>query len=67
MEVDDVGAHAIQEVLRVRDEYKDSLEPDKKNWDEEKRLLDTCRDDIERELTTWALPPTTHKRPDPSG
>lgn len=27
MKVGDVGAHAVQEVLRVRDQHKDSLEP----------------------------------------
>lgn len=31
MEVDDVGAHAVQEVLRVRDQHEDSLEPKEKN------------------------------------
>lgn len=34
MQVDDVGAHTIQEVLRVRDEHEDSLEPDNKEQDE---------------------------------
>lgn len=28
MQVDDVGAHTVQEVLRMGYEYKDSLEPD---------------------------------------
>lgn len=30
MQVDDVSAHTIQEVLRVRNEHEDSLETDKK-------------------------------------
>lgn len=29
MQVNDVCAHTIQEVLRMWDEHKDSLEPDK--------------------------------------
>lgn len=29
MQVDNIGTHTIQEVLGVRDEHKDSLEPDK--------------------------------------
>lgn len=29
LQVDYVGAHTVQEVLRVRDEHKDSLEPDR--------------------------------------
>lgn len=33
MQVDDVGAHTIQEVLRVRDEHEDSLEPDNEKQD----------------------------------
>ena len=34
VQVDDVGAHAVQEVLRVRDEHEDSLEPENKERDE---------------------------------
>lgn len=34
MQVDDVGAHTVQEVLRVRDEYKDSPEPVNNKQDE---------------------------------
>lgn len=30
MKVDDVGAHAVQKVLRVRDQHEDSLEPEEK-------------------------------------
>lgn len=29
--MDDVGTDAVQEVLRVRDKHKDSLEPGKSN------------------------------------
>lgn len=29
MQVDDVGTDTVQEVLRVRDEHKDSLKPGK--------------------------------------
>lgn len=32
MQVDDVGAHTVQEVLRMGYEYKDSLEPDNNKW-----------------------------------
>lgn len=38
MQVDDVGAHTIQEVLRMWDEHKDSPEPDKKNKQDEQYM-----------------------------
>lgn len=69
MQVDDVGAHTIQEVLWVWDEHKDSLEPVDNEQDEQH--IQTVGADISDEeggeLTTWAPPPTTHKHPDPSG
>lgn len=34
MQVDDIGAHTVQEVLRVGYEYKDSLEPENNKQDE---------------------------------
>lgn len=69
MQVDDVGADTVQEVLRMWDEHKDSLEPDNNKQDEQyiSAVWTHFMDELGGELTTWAPPPTTHKHPDPSG
>lgn len=39
MQVDDVGAHTIQEVLGVGDEHKDSPEPGNNKQDDQNIIL----------------------------
>lgn len=55
MQVDDIGTHTVQEVLRVWDEHEDSLKPDKNHQVDQKWVLIHIRLKWRKQRETYDL------------